>query len=114
MADFTSGSPYHRKISTHNADEIEKVRLSMEVWGREAHTLAGGRCVQAYPGFHTGPRAYSFGTDIPPVLKFGFRGRVMVVREVAWYENMDGVETRELGEFACIPILWMTEEVQNG
>ena len=85
----------------------------MEVWGRRAHTLAGGVCVKAYPDLHTTMPAYSFGSDIPPKQKFGFRGTVPVVREVAWCEGEPGVQARMVGEFACIPILWMKEEVSD-
>lgn len=95
---------YFRLILQHNAGEVEKVFDSMEVWGREAKTLAHGLCVKAYPGKHKVPEAYNFETTIQPVLKHGFKGGEMVVREVQWLEGHAGVEYRQNGEFVCIRI----------
>lgn len=102
-----SGDVFHRVLLRHNQDEYEKVEASGEIWGREARVLAGGLCVQAYPGLHEpGTPAYSFGCDITPKSKFGFRNGRPVVREVYWTLDMPGVKSREGGKFAAIPILW--------
>lgn len=107
MPESNDAPPYHRKLTPSNMDEVDKVERTMEIWGREARVLAGGLCVKAYPGFHSGPHADSFGCRIPPRLLYGFRGRRQIVREVAWDEGMPGVETRELGRYACVPISWV-------
>ena len=101
------GDAFHRIILRHNSHEYEQVQASREIWGREARMLSGGLCVQAYPGLHlSGQSAYSFGCGIRPKLKFGFRHGKPVVREVYWTPDMPGVEEREGGKFAAIPILW--------
>lgn len=101
------GDEFHRILLPHNRDEYEKVEASREIWGREARVLAGGVCVQAYPGPHEpGSSAYSFGCAIMPKSKFGFRNGRPVLREVYWTPDMPGVEEREDGKFAAIPILW--------
>ena len=104
---MTSEDAYHRFILPHNRDEFEKVAASNEVWGQEAAVLAGGICVQAYPGCHpAGAKAYSFGCAIPPRKKLGFIGKKSVIREVFWTLDMEGVKERGGGKFAAIPILW--------
>lgn len=95
---------YHRIISTHNRDELPKVRESMEVWGREAKVLAHGLCVKAYPGARVAKDAYTFETPVVPLLKGGFRDNRFVVREIHWPEGHAGVEYRQNGEFVCVRI----------
>lgn len=97
---------YHRKISTHNAGEYEKVETSMEIWGGEAKVLSHGVCVQAFPGRATEPNTYSFGCDVPPIIKKGFRDGKVIDREVVWPLGRPGVQEREGGKFAAIAILW--------
>lgn len=104
-------SVYNRRISGHNADEYEKVQSSMEVWGKSAHVLAHGVCVQAYPG--AAPKntdAYSFSSGVPARPKLGFRGKITVIREVVWSLDMPGVEERENGAFAAIAIDWCEKD----
>jgi hypothetical protein len=98
---------FHRLILRHNADERSLVRMSMEVWGREAKHFASGLCVQAYPHSAKVKEAYSFGTRVLAKIKYGFIGEVAVVREVAWNEGMPGVEYRDDDRAVCIPITWM-------
>lgn len=95
---------YFRLILQHNQDELEKVRKSMEVWGREAKTLAQGLCVKAYPGWQQVAAAYTFESPVRPVLKLGFRHGAPVVREVHWPEGHAGVEYRQNNEYVCIRI----------
>lgn len=81
----------------------------MEVWGREARTLASGVAVQAYPGCATQKNSYTFKTDVLPKLKYGFIGKKPVIRELFWSLGMEGVEEREDGDVAAIKIGWFKE-----
>lgn len=98
---------FHRFIFDHNKNEKELVLASMEVWGRDAHTLAWGLCVQAYPHSCEKQNSYVFGTGVEPKLKLGFLDRKPVVREAVWNEGMDGVEYRDNGDAVSIPVLWV-------
>ena len=104
--------PYHRLILKHNHDELLKVEETMEIWGKEAKTSATGMCVQAYPSWHSVAYAYSFGTPVKPVEKFGFRDKIMVLRELQWPEGLHGVEDRENGKYVCIRVSWLEKEMQ--
>lgn len=109
MAIYDILPAYHRKLSMDQEDEIELARNSKEVWGKEPkHLATGGPCVQAYPGhLRAGQLGYSFGSDVPTKISYGFKDGKKVVREVYWFEEMDGVETRITDDhYACIKITW--------
>jgi len=100
-----SFGPFHRRVGAHNAGEFEKVVLSNELWGKAAHTLAGGICVQAYPGHKEGPAFYSFKTPIKPKEKLGFPlNGPEIVRELYWTIELEGVEYRDKDTYVSIPV----------
>lgn len=99
---------FHRKVP-HNTNEINLVRESKEVWGREAKVLAWDVAVKAYPGYATQQNSYTFKTGAMPKLKYGFIGKKRVVRELVWILGMEGVEERENGDAAVIKVGWFEE-----
>ena len=93
-----------RYILDHNRDELELVKKSGEIWGREARVLYSGLCIQAYPGEHeTGESAYTFETTVTPFEKHAFIGRRKVIREVVWTDSTPGTQYRENGNCLAIP-----------
>lgn len=102
---------YHRSPHPENPNEFNQVRQSNSVRGYEAKVLAWGLCVQAYPYLANGkPDAYSFGTDVPAKVSYGFRDRKPIIREVRWDLEIEGVneDRDDQGrEFAYILTTWV-------
>ena len=110
-----SFGPFKRRVGEHNAGEFEKVLESGELWGAEAHTLAGGICVQAYPHTKMLPNCYLFETPIQPLEKLGFPlNGPEVVRELYWTIELEGVEYRENETYVAIPVSDPRKEAQDG
>ena len=84
---------FHRYLLPDNRPEAKRVRASGYVKGGQAHTLAGGKRVNAYPGPHDPVRDhYEFSSDVAPKLSLAFSltGETRV-REVYWSEGWPGV-----------------------
>ncbi len=102
-------SVFHRSVA-HNLLEMELVKTSMEVWGKEGRTLSGGISVRAYPGKNTTPSSYSFTTLVTSYREhYGFRSGQKVVREVSWTEGSEGVVYRVNEKYVAISIDWFDE-----
>ena len=107
--------PFKRRVGEHNAGEFEMVLESSELWGKEAHTLAGGICVQAYPGTKRLPNSYLLETPIEPFEKLGFPlNGPEVVREVYWTIDIEGVEYRQNDTYVAIPVSNVRKEARDG
>lgn len=109
--DLQSERTFHRLLLQHNLGEYEKVAASMELWGYAAKTLAGGTCVQAFPGPGLRRDAYGFRTPVAPTDKYGFVDGRVVVREVTWCLGLPGVDERKGGKAACIRLSWPGKEI---